>query len=186
MPALLNCKLHRAHPCNSPLLTGYRIHACLNTSRLIDMSLLIRNCPLLLEEPRRFIMRGQLTSVSSGSYGHKEDRRMYFLLSDMMIFARPRDDTAPSALVYKGKIELKGAILKELPKKKLNHPFAFEIAIDSSDPTYQYSDDVDALLAAAGGPTSQLYYFKADSREAQMMWMSELQKVIDRLTPRRR
>lgn len=131
-------------------------------------------------------MRGQLTSVSSGSYGNREDRRTYFLLSDMMIFARPRDDATPSALFYKGKIDLEGATLKELPKKKLNHPYAFEIAIDSSDPTYKYSDDVDALLAAAGGPTSQLYYFKADSREAQMMWMSELQKVIDRLTPRRR
>ncbi|KAI8137891.1 Dbl homology domain-containing protein [Fennellomyces sp. T-0311] len=159
---------------------------CQNVSRLVDMICLIRNCPVLLDEPRQFIMRGQLTSVSTGSYNHRDDRRMYFLLSDCLIFARPRDDITPSALYFKGKIDLRDAVIKELPKKKLNHPHAFEISINSSDPNYKYADDIDALLAAAGGSTIQMFYFKADSKEALNMWIGEIQQVIDQLNPQRR
>lgn len=152
------------------------------------MITLVRNCPILLDEPRQFIMRGQLTSVGVGSYGHRDDRRMYFLLNDMLIFARPREnDSSPSsALYFKGKIDLRDAVVRELPKKKLNHPYAFEITINSTDPTYQYADDIDALLAAAGGSTAEVFYLKADSREAMNMWMAELQNVINQLKPPRR
>ncbi|KAG2220881.1 hypothetical protein INT45_004049 [Circinella minor] len=162
------------------------IQGCQNVSRLVDMVCLIRNCPVLLDEPRQFIMRGQLTSVTTGSYNHRDDRRMYFLLNDCLIFARPRDDITPSALYFKGKIDLGDAAIKELPKKKLNHPHAFEITINSSDPNYKYADDIDALLAAAGGSTIQVFYFKADSKEALDMWIGEIQSVIDRLNPPRR
>lgn len=151
------------------------------------MSLLVRNCPLLLDEPRRFIMRGQMTSLSSNGYGVREDRRMYFLLSDQLIFARPREDSTPSPLFYKGKVDLRDATLKTVPKKRFGHPYCFEISIDASDPNYKYADDINALLAAAGGATSQVFYFKTDSEEALAMWMNELQNVIDQLkSPGRR
>ncbi|CDH50532.1 predicted protein [Lichtheimia corymbifera JMRC:FSU:9682] len=169
---------------------------CQNISRLVEMITLVRNCPILLDEPRQFIMRGQLTSVGVGSYGHRDDRRMYFLLNDMLIFARPRDNdssssssassSASSSLYFKGKIDLRDAVVRELPKKKLNHPYAFEITINSTDPTYKYADDIDALLAAAGGSTAEVFYLKADSKEAMNMWMAELQNVINQLKPPRR
>ncbi|KAI9316882.1 Dbl homology domain-containing protein [Dichotomocladium elegans] len=160
---------------------GPLLQKCQNVSRLVDMICLIRNCPVLLDEPRYFVMRGQLTNSSPGSYSNKDDRRIYFLLSDMLIFVRPQSDSSSSGLYFKGKIELKDAVIRELPQKKLNHPHAFEITINSSDPDDKYADDIDALLAAAGGATVETYYLKADSREALSIWMTELQNVIHRL-----
>ncbi|CDH60747.1 predicted protein [Lichtheimia corymbifera JMRC:FSU:9682] len=122
-------------------------------------------------------MRGPLTNVT---HTGKHERRMYFLLSDMLLFARPRDDSG--VLYYKGRIDLRDAVLRQVPKKRRVEPFTFEICFTSDDEKNDGSlDDIDALLAAAGGATTEAYFLRADSQEAMDMWMTELRRVIDRL-----
>lgn len=106
---------------------------------------------------------------------------MYFLLSDMIVMARPQNDQTPMPLFFKGKIDLAGASIKEFVKKKNGPANCFELWVDATDPSYRYADDINALLAAAGGATQQQYVLKADSKEAQAMWMQELQTVISQL-----
>lgn len=122
-------------------------------------------------------MRGPLTNVT---HTGKHERRMYFLLSDMLLFARPRDESG--VLHYKGRINLRDAVLRQVPKKRKVEPFTFEISFSFNDKKNDGSlDDIDALLAAASGATTEAYFLRASSQEAMDMWMTELQRVIDRL-----
>ncbi|KAI7883163.1 Dbl homology domain-containing protein [Lichtheimia hyalospora FSU 10163] len=157
---------------------SHRLHQrCNNINNLIDITFCVRQCPPILDTPRSFIMRGPLTNVT---HTGKHERRMYFLTSDMLLFARPRDDSG--ALYFKGRIDLRDAVLRQVPKKRRVEPFTFEICFTSNEEMNSGPlDDIDALLAAAGGATTEAYFLRADSQEAMDMWMTEIRRVIDRL-----
>ncbi|CAO3616925.1 unnamed protein product [Cunninghamella blakesleeana] len=145
-----------------------RIAICKNISQLMDMSLTVKGCPLMMDQPRQIIKSGKLGSVEGNNKQH--DLRICFLLSDQLITARPGD----GVLQFKSKVHLKGATIKRVKRMDAS----FVIVEDSSDPTYQFSEDIEALLNASGTSPPRQYHFKAESLDDMLSWLRDLQNVV--------
>ncbi|KAL0076626.1 hypothetical protein F4703DRAFT_1884450 [Phycomyces blakesleeanus] len=153
-----------------------RIKACHNIGQLADLSRSIRNCPFLLKVPERsFIMRGFLTSVGTGGYGAGQDeRRTFILLSDMLLYCSACD----TGLLFKGKIDLRWARVCKAPNGR---PNSFQILI-IKDSTRRLSGDMSAFFSAC--VPSQVHILRADSRNDQALWVSEITGAIFQLQGR--
>ncbi|KAI9300708.1 Dbl homology domain-containing protein [Cunninghamella echinulata] len=145
-----------------------RIAICKNISQLMDMSLTVKGCPLMMDQPRQIIKSGKLGSIEGNNKQH--DLRICFLLSDQLITARPGD----GVLQFKSKVHLKGATIKTVKRMDAS----FVIVEDSSDPTYQFSEDIEALLNASGTSPPRQYHFKAESLDDMLSWLRDLQNVV--------
>ncbi|KAI9029773.1 Dbl homology domain-containing protein [Phycomyces nitens] len=151
-----------------------RTKACHNIGQLADLSRSIRNCPFLLKVPERsFIMRGFLTSVGTGGYGAGQDeRRTFILLSDMLLYCSVCD----TGLLFKGKIDLRWARVCKAP----NRPDCFQVFIIKDSPK-RLSGDMSAFFSSCA---SQAHLLRADSRNEQAVWVSEIAAAIFQLQGR--
>ncbi|ORX58267.1 Dbl homology domain-containing protein [Hesseltinella vesiculosa] len=151
-----------------------RFNICRNISQLIDVSLTVRDCPLLMDQPRQFLKSGRLMCAEGKP---NADVRACFLLSDHLILARPVD----KGLVYKAKIKIKHITIKAIRRNSASFVLAVD---DSPDHTRQLSEDLGDLLSAAGAAPTKEYVLKADSLEEMLAWVRDLQDAIQNVQRR--
>ncbi|KAI8069280.1 Dbl homology domain-containing protein [Gongronella butleri] len=152
-----------------------RIKICRNISQMMDMSLTVRGCPFMMDQPRQFIRSGKL--LCAESKGGMEVR-ICFLLNDQLVLARPVD----GALTYKTKVRLKNASIKTVKRMDAS----FILVEDAPDPTRQFSDEISSLLDAAGSTPSKQFTFKGESLDEILTWLRDLQSVMQNVQITRR
>ncbi|KAG0183263.1 spermatogenesis-associated protein 13 [Apophysomyces sp. BC1034] len=159
---------HRLYACASDLEhlvsdTRKILRKCHNTGKLFRLAQSIRHGPPLLDKPRQFILSGELL------FGRSQPRTC-LLLSDTFLYCK-KSSSRDNMLDYKGRLDLNCATIKV-------YRHGFKITMEDSEPTYRYSDDINALLIASGGAPPRTYYLRTTTAEDHARWLQAFQKMV--------
>lgn len=123
--------------------------------------------PYSVKVQRRLLLR---EDFSKSTAKLNMDERIYFLFSDILVFARVKQ----SALHYKGHLTLERARIRALSSEETDGNNEWSIEITSS---FQGVDTLNTTFM--GSPTVHVMHFS--NKEDQARWIKYLEVVVDKL-----
>ncbi|KAI9278581.1 Dbl homology domain-containing protein [Phascolomyces articulosus] len=148
-----------------------------NVDRVVEIQRSMTGSPLTIKKGRRIILEAELSRTHSQSRVVGE-KRVYFLFSEFLAFARPRRQQQHDVLhvqyQYKGHLNLERARVKRVaPEDASGREFCIGIT-----PLYQGAELLDTTLMSQYAAT---HVIQLNNAQEQKLWLEKLNQVIHKL-----
>jgi hypothetical protein len=178
---------------------------------VLDAFRTIQECPINITIYRRLLLFANLIKVDLDDITLTSDIRMYFLYNDSLIYCKRQKEKKGETerrLVYKGKLSLRGADIRQLApsflakmtevKKPLFRigkksssasdsnslpgveAFGFELVTSdiNIDAMSPMHQNYQSATAAAGAPIRRRHVIRTSSQAEQTVWFETMRKAI--------